>query len=82
MSSKQNIPEKDQVYFFKYFTLSAILFLVGLGTVTYVDLLLPGSEQQELLALIGLVLSIPSGLMAFYCYVRLLLARFQNFMDQ
>lgn len=82
MSGKKKIPKKHQVYYFKYFTLSAILFLVGLGSVLYVNLLLPPSEQQELFALIGLVISVPSGLLAFYCYIRLLLTRFQNFMDK
>ena len=80
--NKNKPSEKDQVYYFKYFTLAAILFLIGLGTVLYVNLLLPDSEEQELLALIGLIFSVPSGLMAFYCYLRLLLARFQHFLKK
>ena len=81
MLTKKKTPKKHQVYYFKYFTLSTILFLVSLGTVLYVNLLLPPSEKQELLALIGLVFSIPSGLLAFYCYLRLLFSRLQHFMD-
>ena len=80
MNTKK-IQKKHQVYYFKYFTLSAVIFLVSLGTVLYVDILLPDSEKQELLALTGLVFSVPSGLLAFYCYVRLMLDRFQHFMD-
>lgn len=82
MLPKKKITKKHQVYFFKYFTISTILFLVSLGTVLYVNLLLPPSEKQELLALIGLTLSIPSGLLAFYCYLGLLFSRFQHFMDK
>tara|TARA_R110001592_G_scaffold168705_1_gene404978 strand:+ start:9029 stop:9277 length:249 start_codon:yes stop_codon:yes gene_type:complete len=82
MLPKKKITKKHQVYYFKYFTLSAILFLVSLGTVQYVNLLLPPSEKQELMALVGLILSIPSGLLAFYCYLRLLISRLQHFMDQ
>lgn len=81
MIKNKKIPKKHQVYYFKYFTLSAIIFLVSLGTVLYVNLLLPESEKQELLALTGLILSVPSGLFAFYCYVQLLLTRFQHFLD-
>jgi hypothetical protein len=82
MLAKKKITKKHQVYYFKYFTFSTILFLISLGTVQYVNLLLPPSEKQELLALIGLTLSIPSGLLAFYCYIRLLISRFQHFMDK
>ena len=82
MSSKKAIQKYSQAYYFKYFTLSAISFLLGLGTVIYVEMLLPESTQQEWLALIGLILCIPSGLMAFYCYLRLLFARLQHFMDK
>lgn len=82
MSSKNKVVKYSQAYYFKYFILSAISFLLGLGTVIYVELLLPESEQQEWLALIGLILSIPSGLVAFYCYLHLLFARIQNFLDK
>lgn len=82
MLPKKKIPKKHQVYYFKYFTLSAILFLVSLGTVLYVNLLLPPSEKQEWLALVGLTFSVPSGLLAFYCYLRLLFTRLQHFMDK
>ena len=81
MLAKKKIQKKNHFYYFKYFTLSSILFLVSLGTVQYVNLLLPASEKQELLALVGLILSIPSGLLAFYCYLRLLFSRLQHFMD-
>lgn len=81
MAENKKTPKKHQVYYFKYFTLSAVIFLVSLGTVLYVDILLPDSEKQELLALAGLVFSVPSGLLAFYCYIRLMLDRFRNFMD-
>ena len=82
MKSKSGIEKYSQAYYFKYFTLSAISFLLGLGTVIYVEMLLPESTQQEWLALIGLVLCIPSGLMAFYCYLRLLFARIQHFLEK
>ena len=81
MTSKK-APKKHQVYYFKYFTLSSVIFLVSLGTVLYVDILLPESEKQEMLALAGLVFSVPSGLLAFYCYIRLMIDRFQHFMDK
>tara|TARA_R110002072_G_scaffold154_1_gene963 strand:- start:18267 stop:18515 length:249 start_codon:yes stop_codon:yes gene_type:complete len=81
MAQNKKTPKKHQVYYFKYFTLSSVIFLVSLGTVLYVDILLPDSDKQELLALVGLVFSVPSGLLAFYCYIRLLLARLQHFMD-
>jgi len=71
-----------QQHYFKLFTITTIIFLFGLGTVVYVHILLPPSEEQELYALIGLILGAPSGLMAFYCYIRLLLARLQYFMDK
>ena len=67
---------------FKYFTLSAICFLVGLGTVLYIEILLPASAENEFFALLGLTLSIPSGLVAFYCYIRMLIARFNAFLEK
>ena len=73
---------KDQRYFFKYFTLGTVIFLLSLGTVLYVNLLLPPSEEQELFALVGLIFSVPSGLFAFYCYIRLLIERFQHFLNK
>jgi hypothetical protein len=81
MLIKKKLSKKHQIYYFKYFILSAILFLISLGTVLYVNILLPSSEKQELLALIGLVLSIPSGLLAFYCYLHLLFSRLKHFLD-
>ena len=78
MAKKPN----HQPHYFKYFTISAILFLLGLGTVIYVNLLLPSSARQEALALLGLILSIPSGAFALYCYIQLLIARFRNFMER
>jgi len=82
MKTKTNKKRKHQPHYFKYFTISASLFLLGLGTVIYVNLLIPSSAEQEALALAGLILSIPSGIFALYCYVRLLIARFQYFMDR
>jgi len=79
---KQKVQIDPQAHFFKYFSIGAITFLLGLGSVLYVNLLLPPSPQQELLALIGLTLSIPGGLLAFYCYIRLLLSRLQHFMEK
>jgi len=73
--------KKHQQHYFKFFTIGTVIFLVGLGTVLYVNLLLPSSDEQELLALGGIILSLPGGLMAFYCYIRLLIARFQHFLD-
>ena len=58
--------KNNQQSYFKYFVISAICTLVGLGTIVYVNILLPPSEQQELLALIGLILSVPSAIIAFY----------------
>jgi|GEM_PF-1462881 len=85
MNKKHQKPDrpaakKDQeTQFFKYFVMSAITFLIGIGTVVYVNLLLPPSREQEILALAGLVLGTPAGLVAFYCYLRLLVSRLQNF---
>ncbi|KZY31948.1 hypothetical protein A3752_09670 [Oleiphilus sp. HI0081] len=78
MSSKKH----NQQNYFKYFLISAICTLAGLGTIVYVNILLPASEKQELLALIGLILSVPSAIIAFYCYIRLLVSRIQNFLDK
>ena len=80
--NKQKVKIDPQAYFFKYFSIGAITFLLGLGSVLYVNLLLPPSPQQELLAIVGLALSIPGGLLAFYCYIRLLLSRLQHFMEK
>lgn len=74
--------KNNQQTYFKYFVISAICTLAGLGTIVYVNILLPASEQQELLALIGLALSVPSAIIAFYCYIRLLVTRIQNFLDK
>jgi H+/gluconate symporter-like permease len=74
--------KNSQQTYFKYFVISAICTLAGLGTIVYVQILLPESEQQELLALIGLILSVPSAIIAFYCYIRLLVTRIQNFLDK
>jgi len=82
MRKKTNKITNGQPHYFKYFTISASVFLLGLGTVIYVNLLLPSSAEQEALALTGLILSIPSGIFALYCYIRLLIARFQYFMDR
>jgi len=79
---KNKVKTDPQSYFFKYFSIGAITFLLGLGSVLYVNLLLPPSPQQEVLALIGLILSVPGGLLAFYCYIRLLLSRLQHFMEK
>ncbi len=68
--------------YFKYFIFGAITFLLGIGTVVYVNLLLPASTKQEVLAAIGLVLGIPGGLLAFYCYIRMLIARIQHFFER
>jgi len=72
----------QQPHYFKYFSISASIFLLGLGTVMYVNLLLPPSVEQEAFALAGLILSVPSGIFAFYCYIRLLISRFQYFMSR
>jgi len=82
MKIKTNNKTNHQPHYFKYFTISASLFLLGLGTVLYVNLLLPESAEQEALALTGLILSIPSGIFSLYCYIRLLIARFRYFMDR
>lgn len=74
--------KKHEPYYFKYFVISAITFLLGMGTVIYVNLLLPPSTEQELFALFGLIMSVPGGLIAMYCYIRLLLTRIQNFFDK
>lgn len=74
--------QKHQQYYFKYFVISAICTLAGLGAIVYVELLLPESGKQELIAISGLCLSIPAGLVAFYCYIRLLLSRIQHFLDK
>ncbi len=81
-NNQKDLKSNPLAYYFKYFTLSALTFLLGLGTVVYVELLLPESERQEWLALTGLILCIPSGILAFYCYLRLLFARLQQFMDK
>ncbi len=73
--------KNENIKLFQYFTLSSICFLAGLGTVLYVDILLPHSTETELYALIGLCLSVPSGLIAFYCYIRMLISRIKNFLD-
>ena len=75
-------PAQQQAHFFKYFVLGAITFLLGIGTVVYVNLLLPSSAQQEWLALAGLVIGAPGGLIALYCYILMLIARFQHFFKQ
>jgi len=80
--SKKTENGDSQVHYFKLFTIGTIIFLVGLGSVLYVNLLLPPSPEQELFALIGMIMSVPGGLIAFYCYIRLLLSRIQNFMDK
>jgi len=77
-TAKNNDPQR---HFFRYFSIGAVTFLLGLGTVIYVNLLLPPSAKQEWLALVGLVLGIPGGMIAFYCYIRLLIARFKHFFD-
>ncbi|MDX1453718.1 MAG: hypothetical protein R3183_14290 [Oleiphilaceae bacterium] len=82
MKASNKTPAAQQAHYFKYFVMGAITFLLGIGTVVYVNLLLPASAQQEWLALAGLVLGVPGGLLAFYCYVRLLIARFQHFFKQ
>ena len=82
MKNKISPQKNQQATLFKYFTISASLFILGLGTIIYVNLLLPPSSEQEALALTGLVLSIPSGILAFYCYIRLLIERIHNFMER
>jgi len=79
---KPAVETKGQQYFFKYFTLGTVIFLLSLGSVLYVNLLLPPSEEQEWFALVGLIFSVPSGLLAFYCYIRLLIERFQHFLNK
>lgn len=81
MTARKPEQPKHEPYYFKYFVISAITFLIGMGTVVYVNILLPSSAQQELFALGGLVLGIPGGLVAMYCYIRLLFTRFKNFFD-
>lgn len=76
--SGQKKAAKD-VLFFKRFILSAITFVIAMSAIVYVNLLLPPSELQELVALLGLILAIPSGLCAFFYYLKILWNRLQNF---
>ncbi len=78
-SAKQKSSKDQEALHFRYFILGAVTFLVGIGTVVYVNLLLPPSTEQEIYALIGLCLGLPAGCVAFYCYLRLLFSRLQNF---
>lgn len=77
-----NDQRKNEAHYFKYFVISAIIFLLGIGTVIYVNLLLPASTEQELYALGGLILGVPGGLVAMYCYIKLLQTRIQNFFEK
>jgi hypothetical protein len=71
-----------ELRYFRQFVISALCCLTGMGTIVYVNLLLPASTKQEWFALGGLALAVPAGLFAMYCYLRLLLARFGNFFDR
>jgi len=77
--SKQLSPE---AHYFKYFLIGAVVFVLSLGTVVYTNLLVPPSLLQETTALVGLIFSIPSALLASYCYLRILLARLITFKNR
>lgn len=82
-------PERDKqsrlasdVIIFRRFILCAITFVFAMSAIVYVNLLLPPSREQELVALLGLILAVPSGLCAFFYYLKLLWNRLQNFNKQ
>ena len=79
MNGRKKTPLSSEAIIFKRFLSAAITFVLGMSAIVYVNLVLPASKEQELIALIGLVLSIPSGILAFYFYLRLLWSRFENF---
>lgn len=66
---------------FRKFAVAAILCIAGLSTIVYVSLNLEASREQELIALTGLLVAAPSGLCAFYFYLRILWTRLKRFKD-
>jgi len=74
---KQALSPDAQI--FKRFLFSAILFVLGMIAVCYANIVMPSSLKQEVLALLGLLIAVPSAPFAFYYYVRFLLTRIEQF---
>ena len=67
---------------FKRFIVSALLCVCGLFTIVYANLNLQPSTTQELVALLGLILAVPTGISAGFYYLRMLLARLVKFKER
>ena len=72
----------DEALFFKRFVICALTCVGSLIAIVYSNINLQPSAQQELIALFGLVLAVPSGIVAFYYYLRLLISRFVSFKNR
>jgi len=68
--------------YFKFFLLSAICFVSSLSAIVYANLAMEPSGVQELVALIGFVAAFPSGAIAAFFYLRILLARLIQFKNR
>lgn len=81
--STSSKPEMSpEARFFKFFIISAISFVASLSAIVYANLVLEPSKQQELVALFGLIVAVPSGLSAAFFYLRILIARFVQFKNR
>mgnify|MGYP000067033385 FL=1 len=79
MPKSKRQPLSTEAQTFKRFLISAISFVACMSSIVYLNLLVTPSEIQEAAALISLALAVPSGSFALYCYIKLMLTRFNHF---
>jgi hypothetical protein len=79
MFKSENKALSPEAKVFKRFIISAITFVACMTCIVYSNLLIAPSTTQEFLALTSLILAIPAGFYALFCYIKLILTRFDNF---
>lgn len=84
MNNKQRQAPKlaPDVRAFKWFILSAITFLSCLGAMVYANLNMEPGPNQEMIALVALVIAVPAGALGLWFYLKMLWVRIQFFMSK
>ena len=75
-NNSERTPQANETLYFKRFITSALTCVASLIAIVYSNINIEPSAQQEFIALAGLILAVPSGTVAFYYYLRLLISRF------
>lgn len=73
------LPKGSEALTFRNFLICALCFVAGVSAIIYVNLTMTPSHQQEIIALLGLVVAVPTGPLALFFYLKLLWTRLANF---